>query len=95
MLATQFNDKVKTKVVVTIPLTITAFTSGDCQLAALQYILRKLESSLNVNELTDIKEWYQWADVWVVDLAVGKVDCSPAQRVQKLDVPAEEATEEA
>ena len=91
----EFNEKVNTKIVVTVPLTITAFTSADSQLSALRFVLKKLDEALKDQGL-EVSEWYRWSDIWITDLSVGKVDCSPAQRVQKMEVPIEaEVTEEA
>lgn len=85
----EFNDKVVTKITVTIPLTITAYTGAMTSMGTLREVLKKLEDALTPVDPNDISGWYRWAEVWVENFHVGDIKAPMTLRVSKLDVPEE------
>lgn len=91
----EFNDKVATKLTVTIPLTITAYTGSATTMGALREVLKKLEESLAPVDPSDISGWYRWADVWVENISCGDIKSPTVLKVARLEVPVTEEVAEA
>ena len=91
----QFNEHVHTEIVVTVPLTIRAFTSGKSSLTAISEMLAYMERQLQLKDPSDIADWYYWDKVWPVEISTGDISKARVLPVAKLAVPEEVSEPEA
>jgi hypothetical protein len=88
MNAQEFNDRVKSQVKLTIPITITAFTKGE-GMTAVGQVLKKLGEALRLECGGDIEGWYTWDEAWVTEATVGDIKTPQVLPTVKMVVPEE------
>jgi len=85
--AKEFNNKVRSQVKLTIPVTITAFTQGT-GISAVGQVLEALGKALSAQGV-DITNWYIWDSAWLTEVQMGDIKAPQVLPAAKMEEPAE------